>query len=195
MPIVSAEQGYKLVRDDGVIILKGGFSQLMEVIPQSVARMDVEQAILAAKAARARELRLAARADAVAAREEAVGERERQADAALAEEIRAADEALKGLQDEGDLEPKEAPNLRDADKIEALGGNSEAKGAIEKADQDPAVSPSMIEPDPEPHRPSLTSPGALPKALAMSDEALYGRSFLRNADRKAWRRQMRSAHR
>jgi hypothetical protein len=98
------------------------------------------------------------------------------------------------LGDEGDLEPKEAPNLRDADKIEALGGNSEAEGAIEKSDQDPAAVPSMIESNPEPHMPSFSSPGGLPKSLAMSDEALYGRTFLRNADRRAWRKQLRSAH-
>jgi hypothetical protein len=212
---------FRLTDPQGNIIARGPLDMLMERIPQSVPRMRAEEAIAAAAKAVAREQRLEARADSLDERERAIEAREQKADAAalrsfcdsvtavgrrldalveareqerLADEIAAADIALKALRDEGDLEPKEAPNLRDADKIEALGGNSEAEGAIGKTDQDPAVSPSMIEPDPEPHMPSFSSPGALPASLAMSDEALYGRTFLRNADRRAWRRQMRSAH-
>jgi hypothetical protein len=212
---------FRLTDPQGNIIARGSMSALLERVNQSVPRLRAEEAIVAAAKAMAREQRLDARADAVAAREEAVGERERQADAAavksfcndvaalarrldalmaerqdaeLAEEIKQADAALRRLGDEGDLEVKEAPNLRDADKIEALGGNSEAEGAIEKSDQDPAASPSMIEPEPEPRGLPLNSPGGLPKALAMSDDiTLYGRNFLRSADRKAWRKQMRSA--
>jgi hypothetical protein len=225
MPIIDPSQLYSMniTSPDGRIeVLRGSFRELMERVPQSTSRLSAEAAIKAAAIARARELRLDARADAVAAREEAVGECERladaapvksfcdgvaslerrldafeqrQADAALAEEIRAADEALKGLQDEGDLEPKEAPNARDAEEIEAMGGASSAETAIE-TDQDPAAVPGMIEPDPEPYEPPLSSPGGLPKALAMSDEAdphEFGRTFLCARDRRAWKRRMRAA--
>jgi hypothetical protein len=82
MPIVSDTQQYQLIRADGTVILKGSFSQLMEVIPQSTARLDAEAAILAAKVAKAREDKLQARADSLRAREDAVTARERQADAA-----------------------------------------------------------------------------------------------------------------
>src|SRR6516162_8726405 len=56
---------------------------------------------------------------------------------------------------------KTAPNLRDAEKIEAQGGASEAEGAIGKGDQDPAAVPRMPERDPEPYEPPLGSPWRL----------------------------------
>jgi hypothetical protein len=107
----------------------------------------------------------------------------------LVDEIADADRALG---DDGPLEAVLEPSANlDREEIAARGGSPDVEEAI--GDQ-PAAVPSMIEPDPEPHMPSFGSPGGLPKSLATSDEALYGRSFLRNADRKAWRRQMRSAH-
>jgi hypothetical protein len=183
MPIVSENQQYQLVRSDGTVILKGGFSQLMEAIPQSTARLDAEQAIAAAKVAKAREQRLDAKADSLAKRESEVQARERQADAAamkafcdgvsavgkrldaleeaerqerLAAEIAAADAALKALQaDEGDLEPKESPNQRDAEEIEAQGGATEAETAIGKSDDQMSSggSPSLAQ-----RRQNLTFP-------------------------------------
>jgi hypothetical protein len=224
MPIIDPDQSYRMNitnLDGSIEVLRGCFRELMERIPQSASRLSAEAAIKAAEIARARELRLDARADALEAREEAVGERERLADAAavksfcdgvaalagrmdaferdqheqaLAAEIAAADEALRNLGDEGDLEPKEAPNLRDADKIEALGGNSEAEGAIGKGDQDPAAVPRMPERDPEPHRLPLSSPGGLPASLVMGDAAdlrQFGRTFLCARDRRAWKRLMK----
>jgi hypothetical protein len=214
---------FRLTDPHGNIIARGSLSALLERVNQSVPRMNAEQAIAAAARAIQRERDDAARADALDQRERDIEERERQAfadrisrfadgvkavarrmdaleqrqaDATLAEEIKQADEALRALRDEGDLDGiKVAPNLRDAEKIEAYGGNSEAEGAIEKGDQLPSGgSPSVPERAPEPHRPPLGNPGGLPRSLAMSDEALYGRSFVRNADRKAWRRQMRSAN-
>jgi hypothetical protein len=213
---------FTLRSPDGAIIAKGPFSMLMERIPQSVPRMRADEAIAAAARAVQRERDDAIRSDALDQRERDLKSREdallteqarkladgirriqermdaleasrRQED--LASEIAAADAALKALGDDGDLQAlKPSPSEAHAEEIEARGGASTAEEAID--DQDPAVSPSMPEPDPEPHLPPLSSPGGLPKSLAMSDDAAkYGRTFVRAADRKAWRKQMRSAHR
>jgi hypothetical protein len=93
---------------------------------------------------------------------------------------------------------KTAPNLRDAEKIEAQGGASEAEGAIGKGDQDPAAVPRMPERDPEPYEPPLGSPGGLPASLAMGDAAdlrEFGRTFMTGRDRKAARKAARLAMR
>jgi hypothetical protein len=98
------------------------------------------------------------------------------------------------LQDEGDLETKEAPTELHAEEIEARGGNTEAEEAIGKGDQFAAGgSPSLPQREPEPYR--LVEPmGALPKSDA-ADLAEFGRTFISGRDRRAARKAMRLAAR
>jgi hypothetical protein len=75
MAIVDPGQSYRLIRADGTVVLNGSFSELMERIPQSTARLDVEGAIRAARDATIQRLALAAREDSLRVREAAVAER------------------------------------------------------------------------------------------------------------------------
>jgi hypothetical protein len=189
----------------------------MERVNGSVPRMNAEQAIAAAAKAIQREADDKVRADALDQREAKITARERQADAAamkafcdgvaaigkrldvleevrnqerLAEEIRQADEALKALQDDGDLEVKEAPSKLHAEEIETMGGASSAETAIGKDDQmTSSGSPSLPQRELEPYR--LAEPmGALPKSNA-ADILEFGRTFISGRDRKAARKAAR----
>jgi hypothetical protein len=217
---------FTLRSPDGEIIAKGPLSMLMERIPQSVPRLNAEQAIQAAAKAVAREQRLDARADSLDQREAevqapedaifadqvrsfcdsvlAVGRRldaleEVRRQERLADEIAAADAALKALQaDEGDLEPKESPNEHHAEEIEVRGGSTSAEEAISTSDQFAAGgSPSLPQRATEPYR--LVEPmGALPSksdAADVTDLATFGRTFLCARDRRAARRAIRLATR
>ena len=210
MPIISPEQSYKLIAADGTVILKGGFSQLMEVIPQSVARLDAEQAILAAKAARAPEDRLDARADSLDQREAKVRARE---DALRADDLRrfvngvsaltARMEALEAERNQRALDALPDPD-NPQDDLEAVLEPSadrhremlEAQEAIEK---DEALELRHEEPDdgdPAQALPSALEPtvgrfegNRLPEGTVFpvkSDGFVCGR------DRKAARRRMRA---
>jgi hypothetical protein len=208
---------FKYVAPDGTVIATGPLDLLNR---QLEAHRTAEGAIQAA--ALAANTRIQSRADALDRREAAITAREQKAAAAamkafcdgvaaisrrldaleeakeqqrLAEEIRQADEALKALQDEGDLEPKQSPNQRDAEEIEAQGGATEAETAIGKSDDQMTSggSPSLPQRAPEPYR--LVEPtGALPKSDG-ADLATFGRTFLCSRDRKAARRAIRSATR
>jgi hypothetical protein len=110
------------------------------------------------------------------------------ADASLAEEIRQADAALAALSDHGDLEIKEAPELRDAEEVEARGGNSDVESAIE-ADADDLDGGAPVAPNPPSSYTTMPSEplGALNDAADLRD---YGRTFMRRADRRAYIRSL-----
>jgi hypothetical protein len=209
---------FKYVAPDGSIIATGSLDFLNK---QLEAHKTAEGAIRAA--ALAADTRIRARADALAAREAAQTNREirafadsvakldarlgalekAKADAEeaskqerLADEIAAADEALKVLQaDEGDLETKPPPNEVHAEEIEARGGSTSAEEAIGTADQLPSGgSPSLPQRKPEPYR--LVEPmGALPSKSDAADLAEFGRTFMTGRDRKAARKAMQLAAR
>jgi hypothetical protein len=196
----------------GETIATGPLSLLND---QLAAQRTAEGAIKAAALAADRSHR--ARADALDQRERQIDERERQAFAdgvarltagisdiarrmdeferrrdeeRLKSEIAEADSALRALGDEGDLEIKTAPELRDAQEIEAGGGNSEAEGAIEKDDDLEGGGPALPAREPEIYRP-VEPMGALPfDSKADSDMHEFGRTFLRSADRRAFKRTM-----
>jgi hypothetical protein len=213
MPIVGPNQTYRLVRDDDVEILRGSFGKLMEVIPDSVPRMDAESAIKNWHAAQDREQRLQARSDALEERERELKAREdaayadglvkltrglsdiarrmdefeRRRDAErLEREIADADEALAALQSDGIPAVAEAPELIHAE--ETRGRNAEE--AIEKDDTDDidAGVPSLVDP-PSSYSAAPSLPlGALNDAADLRD---FGRVFLRRKDRRAYMRAMR----
>jgi hypothetical protein len=112
----------------------------------------------------------------------------------LRDEIADADLALG---DDGPLEIHEPSADRDREELEARNpGSSEVETAIEKDDDLlDGRSPSLPQRAPEIYRP--TEPmGALSESKADSDMQRYGRTFLTNRDRKAWRRQqLRGTHR
>jgi hypothetical protein len=214
---------FTLRNPSGEIIARGSMSALLERVNQSKPRMNAEAAIQAAAKAVQRERDDKVRADALDRRETEIEARERQADAAamrsfcdgvaaigkrldaleevrgqerLAGEIAAADAALRALGqgDDGDLESK----LPRAEEIELHGGASEAGTAINKSEpkSDDEIDigvPSLPQQRTEPYR--FVEPlGALPD-LAKADMAEFGRTFVRNQDRRAARRAIRSATR
>jgi hypothetical protein len=211
MPIVSDTQQYQLIRADGTVILKGGFSRLMEAIPQSVARLDAEQAILAAKVAKAREDRLQARSDSLDAREDAVAAREQQA---FSDQIRAfADsvmeigrrlDALERARNEAELarlpDPDsptkddylppavlKAPNEEDRELPEAeevLGDELQMRHA--EPDQDPGQIPATPASVPAIMGERFEG-GRLPEGTSFP---LKSDGFVCARDRKAYRRRM-----
>jgi hypothetical protein len=98
----------------------------------------------------------------------------------LETEIAEADAALA---DDGDLEIRYA---KEKDGIEAH--TAETGIARNKGDEE-GGSPAL--PSNEPVLPPMGSKGGLPAALADSDMARFGRTFLTNRDRRAFRKAMR----
>jgi hypothetical protein len=211
-PIVSPGQKYTATirSDDGVEVLHGQFPELMTMIPGSVARMDAEAAIAAARLAKSRdtlaqhrtdsldqreaELKaqekamLASMADRLAAGTEAISRRldaleERRAQEATEAEIRAADSALAALRasDDGPSQAVlEAPEIEDKERTAAL--SAEEAIVKSKDDQGEFGDPALPASDPRIFPAEPSAPGGLPP-MAHNDGHVCGRD--RKAARKA----------
>jgi hypothetical protein len=184
-------------------------SMLQHALPQALGLKERERRL--ADAQTIHDFRVRADSAALEEREQEAVEAKRQADSIMADAVSrfAADvaslarrmdafeqerrkqdleteiaEADAALGDDGDLEIRYA---KEKDGIEAH--TAETGIAQNKDDDEEGGSPAL--PSNEPVLPPMGSKGGLPAALADSDMARFGRTFLTNRDRRAFRKAMR----
>jgi hypothetical protein len=210
MTIISDTAGYRLriTRADGSgeQILDGSFPELMTVIPDSVARTSAEAAIRAHALAKSRATLDRIRSDDIQRREDAVEAREQRvlADMKCKLDVMIANATARVDAAERACDQAKLDAAPDPDDPESHGDNLQSPlPPSEPAHEERLAAMSAESPPPDAEDaladeggsapvPRILAPSDLPAALAQYEDSVASRyGFVRRADYKAWRKQMR----
>jgi hypothetical protein len=206
MTIISDRQSYRLIRSDGVEIMRGDFADAMRHVPQSHAAMNAETAIAAHRGAEARNKLTEIRNDDLDKREAAVEAREQQA---FSDKVRSFADAVDRLASRIDAAEQRRiqavlDSAPDFDNPASHGDNLQSPLPPSEPAHEERLSAMSGERPPPDAEDALADQGDVPPEIAsaprifrpgeperadMSVAARHG--FLRRADFKAWRRQQR----